>query len=223
MEDGASMYTSHASALYRYIDDIFVIWDGPVTLLKLFLTYINFNNKFNLKFTMNYSVESITFLDLTISKLLDGYLVVYTENRQQGIPSWKLLASIINHLLNSILYGQYIRARRNCSTDALFEIEAATLCVRLRVCGYSNSVLKNSYHKEKDKVRSDLLFSHKQAEIDNPTPVVTQYTSQHEQLRQILLHIDVTLSSLVRECHLITFKRAPSLQDKLVHSELIIK
>lgn len=101
--------------------------------------------------------------------------------------------------------------------------------MRLRARGYSNLVLKKAYHRAKNKIRSDLLFSQKKVETDNSVRVGTQYTSQHQKVRNILqkhwhlLHTDATLAPLVRECPLITFRRAPSLRDKLVHSELTVK
>lgn len=50
------MYTDHITLWYSYIEDIFVVWDGPSELLQSFLHILN-ENSLNLKFTMDCSVE----------------------------------------------------------------------------------------------------------------------------------------------------------------------
>lgn len=175
-------------------------------------------------------MESITFLDLAISKHPEGHLLTSLYQKSTaGNTIFEALSFHYKPLLNPIPFGQYVQAKRNCSNDTLYEKETATLRARLWASGYSNSVLKKAYHKAKNKIRSDLLFSHKQVETDNQTRVVTQYTSQHKQIRQILqkywhlFYIDATLAPLLKDCPLITLMRAPSLQDKLAHSKLTMK
>lgn len=48
--DDPSMYLCHVM-WHRYIDDIFVLWDGPNDLLHGFLAALS-QNEFDLKFTM---------------------------------------------------------------------------------------------------------------------------------------------------------------------------
>lgn len=51
------MYRCHTVAWYSYIDDIFVLWDGPPTLLADFIVILNQNN-YNLHFTMESDVKT---------------------------------------------------------------------------------------------------------------------------------------------------------------------
>lgn len=45
-DEATSMYMRHALAWHRYIDDILLLWDDPVTFLEPFLNYINQHNTF---------------------------------------------------------------------------------------------------------------------------------------------------------------------------------
>lgn len=87
---------------------------------------------------MNFCMEAIKFLDLNIIKHQDGHLLSSLYRKPKGNTTLEASSFHYLPLLNSIPYGQYIQAKRNCSTDALFEEEAANLRVRLRACGYSS-------------------------------------------------------------------------------------
>lgn len=49
----------------RYIDDIFLVWDGPVDPLLKFLTTMNVN-PYNLTFIMSYDCHKVTILDVSV-------------------------------------------------------------------------------------------------------------------------------------------------------------
>lgn len=68
-----SMYTDQVMCWMRYIDDIFLIWMGTPAMLIAFVETLN-RNSFNLRFTLNSSMERITFLDLSIYKDEDNCL-----------------------------------------------------------------------------------------------------------------------------------------------------
>lgn len=77
---------------------------------------------------MNYSFSSITFFDLSISKNPDWHL--FSDLYRKPTAGNTILEASSFHpkpLLASIPYGQYIRAKQNCSSDVLFEKEAAVL------------------------------------------------------------------------------------------------
>lgn len=53
------------SSWLRYIDDVFVIWDGTREPFVKFMTQLN-QNDFNLKFTFQPDDKTITFLDTRV-------------------------------------------------------------------------------------------------------------------------------------------------------------
>ena len=57
---------------WRYIDDIFFIWEHGEESLKVFIEQVNMFHS-TIKFTVEYSTEEVNFLDLNI-KLIDGEL-----------------------------------------------------------------------------------------------------------------------------------------------------
>ncbi|CAJ0948748.1 unnamed protein product, partial [Ranitomeya imitator] len=67
-------FQQHSIIWWRFIDDIFCIWSGPVGTLLLFDIHIN-NVWPELKFTLQYSTE-ISFLDTMIHKSTEGELSI---------------------------------------------------------------------------------------------------------------------------------------------------
>lgn len=47
---------------HRYMDDFFVIWDGPLFLLEEFFSKLN-ENTYNLSFTYTHHTAEVSFLD----------------------------------------------------------------------------------------------------------------------------------------------------------------
>lgn len=67
------IFGEHVALWYRYIDNVFAVWEGPTDLLQNFLTSIN-NNLLNLSFTMSYDIKLIPFLYINICKDSNRYL-----------------------------------------------------------------------------------------------------------------------------------------------------
>lgn len=63
----------HIKVWRRYIDDVFVVWEGPETRLLKFFNLLNTNN-YNLKFTMTHDKQTITFLDVRLYVSSEGTL-----------------------------------------------------------------------------------------------------------------------------------------------------
>lgn len=66
-EDDLSIYTCHILTWYRYVDNIFMIWEGPEELLKKCWELMNVNN-FNLFFTMTFDRKTICYLDTHVKR-----------------------------------------------------------------------------------------------------------------------------------------------------------
>ncbi|CAJ0955525.1 unnamed protein product [Ranitomeya imitator] len=70
-----SLFQAHSRIWRRYIDDIFCIWDGPIDSLIAFDKHLN-NVWPELKFSLQYNLARISFLDTLISKTDEGGLSI---------------------------------------------------------------------------------------------------------------------------------------------------
>ncbi|XP_056391575.1 uncharacterized protein LOC130284811 isoform X3 [Hyla sarda] len=60
-------------------------------------------------------------------------------------------------MIRAVPYGQYLRARRICSTESTFHQQADDLRQRFKDRGYSNRNIKKAYNRAKVQQRSQLL------------------------------------------------------------------
>ncbi|CAJ0921503.1 unnamed protein product, partial [Ranitomeya imitator] len=70
---------------YRFINDIFCVWDVPVETLLLFDIQIN-NIWPELKFTLQYNMKNISFLDTMVFKNINGTIStdLYTKTTDRN-------------------------------------------------------------------------------------------------------------------------------------------
>lgn len=220
-----SSHTNEVLVWLRYIDDIFIIWTGSQQTLASFVDHLN-SNTFNLKFTYNSDLHKISFLDLTIYK--DANLCLATTLYRKETAGNTVLHASSAHpstLVRSIPYAQYIRLRRNCTTDNEFKHHADALRERLLKRGYSKSLLRRAFNKAWDQSRNALLFSKEPRREEHlTTKFITKYSHQQYQFCNILqqhwhiLSEDPILRKYVSDYPEIVFKKAPSLRDKLTKS-----
>ncbi|XP_077330261.1 uncharacterized protein LOC143964418 [Lithobates pipiens] len=166
----------------RYIDDIFFIWTGIEAELFTFMELLKINT-YNLKFTMEKSRSSLTFLDIQIYVNPKGE--IRSTLFRKPLAANTVLHASSSHpepLVASIPYGQYLCLKRNCSSEADFELEAKKLQIRLRHRGYSNKCLKRSYLRAKKQTRSSLIHGQKLPKSNEGVRLITRYCAQHSQI-----------------------------------------
>ncbi|KAM9305503.1 uncharacterized protein PAF06_014064 [Gastrophryne carolinensis] len=114
--------------------------DHNLFLLRL-LNFVLAHNLFLFKNQLYHQIQGtkITFLDITINKDTTGHITT-TLYRKETAANTTLRASSSHpsHLLKSIPYGEYLRARRNCSTIESFQEEARIIRNRLTGVLFSN-------------------------------------------------------------------------------------
>lgn len=124
----------------------------------------------------------------------------------------------LKFLVNSIPYGQYLRLKRNCSSEDNFNQEAQALRMRLLECGYSKKGLKRL------SIALRPFFSKKAKTGLNAVNFITRSAQQHDQISAILSrHWWLFLQDPKRSPFLnnrpgTTYKRSRSLKDQLVNS-----
>ena len=107
-----SEYKSYLS--WRYIGDIFFLWEHGENKLKSFIDKINKVHP-TIKFTAKWSKTSINFLDVTVD-LIDG--VIETDLFVKPTDSHQYLQSSSchpSHCKKGIPYSQVLRLNRFCS------------------------------------------------------------------------------------------------------------
>lgn len=202
----------------------YIFWSGSESELYEFLRLISIND-FNLRFTMEHSQTRINFLDLTISIDVNGKLDSSLYRKPSaGNTILHANSSHPDALLRSIPYSQYLQLKRNCSKDLDFQIAAKDLYERLLAQGYSHACLKRAYNRVNAQRRDSLIFSSKPPKKVDTIRIITRYSNQHNEIRKILnrfwplLSADPVTRKYIKEFPAITFRRVPSLKDRLVHS-----
>lgn len=139
----------------RYIDDGILLWEGSQGDLQSFLQQIIINN-YGLKFTAEWSISSINYLDLTLTRYQDkiGIRTFFKETDRNGFvptqschhPQW----------LGVIPKRQYMRIRRNCDNldDFHNQAQIQTDKFQEKVCAIE------TLHKAKNQVLA-ITFDYK--------------------------------------------------------------
>jgi hypothetical protein len=161
---------------YRYLDDIFMLWDRSLDEL------INFKDIFNsmdpnIKLTMNHDLNTIDYLDLIIyknnnkinfkvhQKALNKYLYIpYNSNHPKHIYKGVIKTELIRYIRNSSNITDYIEIKKK-------------FYGRLRERGYPKKLLLNYLNNDiYYKDRSNYLTRMKHRKLEhNIIPFVLQY------------------------------------------------
>ena len=210
----------------RYIDDLLVIFNGSETQLLEFHKYLNSINN-NIKLTIEYSQQSINFLDLTIFKDDLGTLHT-TLYRKSTSRNTLLRADSFHppHLIKNIPFGQFQRLRRICDTD--FNQKAVDMTSRFTARGYKPGSVAHARNRALNINRSDLLTKKKRrpATVQSRPFFASQYSTVAPNIQRIIknnwaiIESDSTLRQVFPEPPMFSFRRAPTLRDKLMHSHL---
>ena len=102
---------------YRYIDDIFFIWEHGEESLKKWYEYLNTCHE-TIKFTIEWSHEEINFLDTTVKR--DRTNKMYTDLYTKPTDTNSYLRYDSAHppkCKQSLPYSQFLRLRRICKND----------------------------------------------------------------------------------------------------------
>ncbi|KAJ8045123.1 hypothetical protein HOLleu_08061 [Holothuria leucospilota] len=103
----------------RFIDDIFMIWDKGLDNLQ---TFFNLANSFHpsIKFTFDYSLKEVPFLDVLVT-IEGGKTITSVYTKPTDRHTYLHFHSFHpRHTKTSVVYSQFLRYRRLCSTDNTF-------------------------------------------------------------------------------------------------------
>ena len=126
---------------WRYIDDIFFVWEHGEESLETFLSKLNTFHP-TIKFTAEYSKEAINFLDVNVRlaerELMTDLFVKPTNTHQFLDPN----SSYPYHCKKGIPYSQALRLNRICSDNESFDKRCNDLEGWLMERGYNGKMIR---------------------------------------------------------------------------------
>ena len=197
----------------RFIDDIFCIWCGGQDSVDEFINYINSFHA-TIKFTANYSPNSVNFLNVTINKspppaAFRGQRGISTDVYCKPTDTHQYLLSDSchpKHCKEAIAYSQALRIRRICSTDTLYMKRSSELRQHLVSVGHSKCMVQLAINRALCTSRSTLLATRvNKKTLPNRVPMVTTYHPRLPRLSSIIndnmtiLHSSGRLRSAIPE------------------------
>ena len=212
---------------WRYIDDIFLIWEHGEESLKLFLEKINSIHP-TIKFTADWSYSSVNFLDVKVimkaGEIITDLYVKPTDTHQYLDSS----SCHPYHCKKSIPYSQALRLNRICSNNAFFDQRCNELEHWLHERGYSERVVRQEILKARKIPRNELLQKeHNHPEENKLALNITYYPAFQntktilEEL-QILLAPDIEHQKVFPNVPIVGFRNGKSLKDHLARASLPI-
>ena len=213
---------------YRYIDDVFMIWDHGKDELDKFVTHLNMCNA-NITFSSEISPTHLSFLDVKV-KLIENQLVtdLYTKptDRNTYLP---YNSAHPQHCMRGLPYGQFLRIRRICSNNEDFEKHSAVKAAQLLQHGYPKELLVEGMFKAYSKHRESLLTKpclKKAQTVSEHIYLTTTYNKEFSGLREQvestwdLLERSSTTRSLKEKTLKVGYRRPKSLKDLLIRAKL---
>lgn len=207
----------------RYIDDIIIIWDGPVDLVSLFVQHCN-SNPYGLSFTHVVDPTNLAFLDLDLGHL-DNMIIAkkhikptagnsYLHYRSCHYPKWT----------QNIPKGQFCRLRQNCTLDSDYDTMSIQLKKKFADKDYPKDLVDQAcnYYAKGKPAKKDKEIT------DHSTRFITTFNFQYKKMENILKkHWSILLQDPLLKTSLpliprITYRKAPSLKNRIAPSKLPI-
>ncbi|XP_041435406.1 uncharacterized protein LOC121399279 [Xenopus laevis] len=213
-------YLQYIRCYYRYVDDILILWDGP---LEAFNNMVDTANEAHntVKFTSESSNQTISFLDVQI-KIENGGLC--TDLYRKPMDRNNLLHSKSFHnprTLDAIPKGQFMRAKKIASSEVGYKHASSDLTERFLQRGYPKGKLKAVVEEVKGMDRAALLQpKQKQGETDRLTFVST-YDKRSKKVEKIvkqywpLLQTDAIFGKVFSNPPRFSYKKGKSIRDTL--------
>ena len=144
--------------LWRYIDDIFLIWPHSYQELCFFLTALNSFHE-TIKFTSEISDTAVYILDVTVKK--DNTCKIHTLLYRKPTDAHLYLhysSFHLKHQKKSLLYSQALRLRRICSRTEYYEKAASDMLKHFTNRGYPTHLVRNAIQKALNIDKNTLLL-----------------------------------------------------------------
>ena len=156
----------------RYLDDIFCLWTDTIEKSKDFLESLNAFHP-SIKFTMDYSLYQINYLDILTTKdesgkTLRAYLYTEPTDTNRYLHSSHLAVN-----KKSMLYSQAVRMKQTCSEEEHLQHILGDLKSLLVNRGYRAESFRREIQRANSIDRQVLLEKHPKIQEDSVMLVFT--------------------------------------------------
>lgn len=217
-------FAKHIVFFGRYIDDIVVIWDGSPSQIDDFVAHCN-TNDLGLSFTAVWNRDSLAFLDLELNHEGDH---IFSRNYTKATAGNSYLHyDSCHHPLwkNNIPKGQFCRLRQNCTRTCDYVTQSTHLKNKFLEKGYPTSLIEQAYNQYLPGKKPKITKPPEEPEVR----FITGFHSQHRKMEHILskhwntLKQDPHLNTSLHQRPKVTYRRAPTLKNKIAPSKLKCK
>ncbi|CAJ0931144.1 unnamed protein product [Ranitomeya imitator] len=219
-----SQFWPQVRAWWRYIDDVFAVWEGPLSELLEF--HHELNNIFpELSFTITYSQEQVQFLDTMVYKIgtsLRTDLYVKSTDRNSVL---QFNSHHPRTMIESLPWSQMLRVRKIVADDTRLDSRLDEMCSKFLNRGYPEIGVRK--HVERAKETSRAVLREKKIRVrDKRIPFVTTFSTVSGHVKNMILkHWHILHQGLpdIEEFTLppiLSYKRGRNLKDKLVKSDI---
>ena len=211
--------------LWRYIDDIFMIWQHGEEELTKFLQDLNSCHP-TIKFTSEFSKDKINFLDVMVYR--DGdHLVTDLYVKPTDTHQYLHATSChVFHCKRSIPFSQALRLNRICSQGKFFDLRCNQLEEWLISTGYSGKMVRREVLKARKFDRNYLLDKEQDKKPPPDLVLNITYHPALNKIKSILSNIHILLTpnkeheKVFQQVPVVGFRRGKSLKDILVRAKL---
>lgn len=210
----------------RYIDDLFIIWEGSEETLKDYANKLNTNGN-NIKLEFQWDREQIHYLDVTVMKgATNFYTKAYFKpsDRNSYIP---IQSGHHPRWLRNIPKGQFMRIRRNCTEDTDYYDQASLIKQRFVEKGYKESSLNHIMQEVGNTTQNNLLEPRtRPPNKQHEWGFITGYHEQYKDVEAIfrkhwnILKLDKVLNEQLPSVPPFIYRKAPSFGDQIVKKVL---
>ncbi|CAJ0957188.1 unnamed protein product [Ranitomeya imitator] len=219
-----SRFWPQVRAWWRYIDDVFVVWEGHLSELLDF--HQELNNIFpELSFTITHSQEQVQFLDTLVYKVgssLKTDLYVKSTDRNSLL---RFNSHHPRNMVESLPWSQMLRVRRIVADDSRLDSRLDEMCLKFLSRGYPVNGVKK--HVERAKGTSIAAIREKKIRVrEKRIPFVSTFNTASGLMKNMILkHWHILHQGLpdIEEFALppiLSYKRGRNLKDKLVKSDV---
>ena len=215
----------------RFIDDIFIIWEGNMDGLNKFIKFANCFAKENgykssITFKHATSTTTVNFLDTTISLQPDGTLASTLYNKPTASHQYLHQKSYhASHAKNSLPKSQFIRIRRICSSLEEFDKHAEKYVNHFVRRNYSRKHVIQHYNTVRSMNRDSLLNYRQATEDTARIPLVLTYNHKFSGIGRVLLDVykrtalqHNNFRKIFPSVPFVAYRRTKNLRERLVRA-----
>ena len=204
---------------FRFIDDIFGVWDHSLTDLQLFVSNFNAIDE-DIQITLDHSVSEVAFLDTVVQKS-NNRLITDLYRKPTDTTNYLMHNSAHPPGCKKGAYSQFLRLRRNCTTITNYDTHSDRLLEAYVSRGYDRTELTKAQKKVRALNRADLLQDRVQSTADSKLVCTLPYNLLNIDARKIITdnwHIlsdAAHLDGLFPEPPIFGYSRPKNLKDSI--------